>query len=140
MRPHTKSTKVDDCMGNPVILVVDDEPGFRQILSIVLRKGGYRPVLAEDVRAARAVLDKQHPHAIILDDNMPHVSGGDYCYELKQSPLTAHIPIVMYSAGTRLDKADYVQHIGANAVVKKPSMPNDLLDALRRVMEQQASV
>ncbi len=122
------------------ILIVDDEPGFRQILNIIIQRAGYTPLLAADADEAEALVHTRQPDLLILDDNMPNRSGADLCRDLKRSPTTAHIPVVMYTANTRFDNAAYVQQVGADAVVKKPSMPGDLITVVRDCLEAHAGV
>jgi two-component system cell cycle response regulator len=122
------------------ILVVDDEPGFRQILQIILKGAGYKTRLAAGVVEARQIMNQMQPDAIILDDNMPEITGGEFCTELKGSPLTAHIPVIMYSAGFQAQQPEYVKAIGADMVVKKPSMPTDVTHAVETVLSSRAAV
>lgn len=127
-------------MRQATILLVDDEPGFLQILQIVLKRSGYRTLTASNAYEAQALLKRETPDAIILDDNMPQLSGAEWCYQLKQDPQTQHIPVIMYSAGTRVENSDFIRHIGADGVLQKPCMPNDILTALDKVLNAPAHV
>jgi CheY-like chemotaxis protein len=122
------------------ILIVDDEPGFRQILNIIIKRAGHTPLLATDADEAEAIVRAHQPDLLILDDNMPEREGSALCRDLKLDPTTAHIPIIMYTANNRFDNPNFAQQIGADAVVKKPSMPADLLAAVQRCLEARAGV
>lgn len=79
------------------ILIVDDREQNRYILARVLRQAGYQCDYAGNGREA---LEKAHtiPSLIILDVHLPDASGFDVCRELKQDPITAHIPVLQISA------------------------------------------
>ncbi|MEO0561720.1 MAG: response regulator [Chloroflexota bacterium] len=122
------------------ILVVDDEPGFRQILSIILKRAGHTPRLANNTAEARAQIAQAMPDLIILDDDMPGEKGSDYCRILKANPTTSHIPVVLYSAGAHARDSAFIASIGADDAVKKPSMPKDVTDAVERCLAAGAGV
>lgn len=125
-------------MKTPTILVVDDEKGFLQILNIILQRAGYHPLLADNPFEGRKLAQQMRPDAIILDDNMPELTGGEICYALKQDPSTRSIPVIMYSAGSRISSDEYVQHIGAEIVLRKPAMPADILSAVEQCLNNAA--
>jgi CheY-like chemotaxis protein len=122
------------------ILIVDDERGFRQIVHIIFKRAGYTTSLAANTAEARQQMQHHTPDAIILDDTMPGQSGGEFCRELKANPLTASIPVIMYSAGARAERDEFIAAIGADAAVKKPSMPQELLDAVKTCLDARAGV
>lgn len=123
-------------MDAPTVLVVDDERGFLQISRIILQHAGYHPILAESAEEGIISVQKQAPHLIILDDEMDGMSGSEMCHKLKRDQRTKHIPVIMYSANDRLQDDTFVQQIGANAVVRKPAMPAELLTAVEDCLRQ----
>lgn len=127
-------------MSKKTILVVDDEPGFLRILQIILKKAGYNVQTANHAPAAFDIIKDTLPDLIIMDDNMPHMSGAEACQRLKNNPITRHIPIVMYSAGMRIQDANFVQHIGADAALKKPAMPDEIIRTVAQHLTAQANV
>ena len=62
-------------MADPAILIVDDEPDIRKLLAMTLRKLGVEASCAEDIAAARALLDKQEFQFCITDMKLPDGSG-----------------------------------------------------------------
>ena len=122
------------------ILIVDDEPGFLRILNIIIQRAGHTPLLASNADEAEALVYERQPDLLILDDNMPNRSGADLCRDLKATPNTAHIPVVMYTANTRFENPSFMEQVGPDAVVKKPSMPADLLTVVQSCLEAHAGV
>jgi CheY-like chemotaxis protein len=112
------------------VLIVDDEEGFLQIIQLVLRRAGYKTLAASSGQAGLELTYSEHPDIIILDDMMPGMSGGEVCMQLKADPTVQHIPIVMYSAGAKVRNPNYIRQIGADGVLFKPSLPNEIIETI----------
>ena len=86
----------------PTVLIADDSPTLRRIVSTVLERAGFTVVAAEDgVEAVQGVFRTQ-PDAVILDVQMPRLSGYVAARLLKDDWQTAEIPVVLL---TSLDAA-----------------------------------
>jgi CheY-like chemotaxis protein len=116
------------------ILIVDDEQGFLQILQVVLQRAGYKTVTALSARDALRQLESHPVDLLILDDMMPQMSGSELCVQLKNDPATAHLPVVMHSAGLKIHDKAHIQRIGADAVLPKPSQPRDIIEMVGRFL------
>jgi DNA-binding response OmpR family regulator len=117
------------------VFVVDDEPGFRHILSVVLQRAGYHVVQANDAHETLHLMESQTPNLIILDDMMPGMSGSDLCLKLKADARYSHIPIVMHTANARFNNPMTVKNIGADGVMLKPCTPADILAEITRFLQ-----
>jgi adenylate cyclase len=102
------------------ILVVDDSRGNRDVLCRVLQKSGYRTVAAEDGTRALALAARERFDAVLLDVNMPGVSGLGVLSALRQTRSPAELPVIMVT--TRGSSEDVVESLklGANDHVTKP--------------------
>ena len=104
------------------VLVVDDEPGNRELLTRLLRRHKYEVITAESSAAARQVLfaSETLPDLILLDVMMPGLDGFAFCKELKRSPQTGLIPIVLLTGLD--DKQSKLEGIvaGADDFLTKP--------------------
>ena len=103
------------------ILVVDDYAGARYLRSRILTDAGYDVVEAENgedaLRLARSVL----PALILLDVNLPDISGTEVCARLKRDPATAPIPIIQITgAWLSEDARRRAIESGANAYLTEP--------------------
>jgi two-component system phosphate regulon response regulator PhoB len=121
-----------------LVLIVDDEKDLRALLDFNLRKAGYRTVHAATGNEALARAASHRPDLIILDLNLPDVSGTEVCRQLKADPATESIPIVMLTA--RSSEEDRVRgfELGAEDYVPKPFSVRELLlrlDVVRRHMQ-----
>lgn len=104
----------------PKALVVDDNAAVRSLLSHALRGEGYEVEVAADGLEALQLVHFLMPDLILLDIDMPGLSGDEVCRQLKQSPATRLIPVVMITANEKdngkVDAWDY----GADEFLTKP--------------------
>jgi DNA-binding response OmpR family regulator len=70
-------------MADTTILVVDDEPRIRRVLRTTLSGNGYDVILAEDGQEAIEMVMREHPDLILLDANMPGMSGLEACSKIR---------------------------------------------------------
>ena len=112
------------------ILVVDDEPDIRQLLSFNLKEAGFEPeavgTAAEGLAAAR-----NRPSVVILDLMLPDMSGTEVCRKLRADPETSDLPILMLTA--RGDEYDKVLgfEVGADDYVVKPFSVREVVMRVR---------
>ncbi|HZS39559.1 MAG TPA: response regulator transcription factor [Polyangia bacterium] len=124
-------------MNDALVLIVDDEKDLRSLLDFNLRQSGYRTVQASNGAEAVARVASHRPDLILLDLNLPDVSGTEVCRQLKADPETEAIPIVMLTA--RGGEADRIAgfELGADDYVAKPFSVRELilrLEVVRRHM------
>jgi two-component system phosphate regulon response regulator PhoB len=126
-------------MSGALVLIVDDEKDLRTLLDFNLKRAGYRTVHAANGREALQRAGSQRPDLILLDLNLPDVSGTDVCQQLKADPATQGIPVVMLTA--RSGEADRITgfELGADDYVPKPFSVRELVlrvDAVLRRRRQ----
>ncbi|HLS55518.1 MAG TPA: phosphate regulon transcriptional regulator PhoB [Zeimonas sp.] len=121
---------------NARILVVEDEPAIRELLSINLRHAGYAVTEAETAEQARRQLDAGQPDLVLLDWMLPGQSGIDFAKQLRADPRTAGLPIVMLTA--RAQEGDKLQgfEVGADDYLTKPFSPRELLARVRALLRR----
>ncbi|MDI3260983.1 MAG: response regulator, partial [Sinobacteraceae bacterium] len=85
-------------MSHKRILVVEDEAAIRDMLRFALERAEFSVAAAADVPEARLRIAEQRPDLILLDWMMPGVSGLEFTRELKSSPTTHDLPIIMVTA------------------------------------------
>jgi len=110
------------------ILVVDDAKSVREMLLLRLSSAGYRVLLAEDAVVAAARVLESRPDIIILDVQMPYMSGYEFMAALRADPSTRSIPVVLLTATP--DVAVHARELGAVAYLHKPAPDEQLLEIL----------
>jgi two-component system phosphate regulon response regulator PhoB len=115
----------------PLVLVVDDEPAQRALLSYNLEAAGFRVALASDGEEALLVASEEGPDVILLDWMLPRVSGIEVCRQLKARREGQEAAIIMVSA--RSDETDRVRGLetGADDYITKPYSVSELLARVR---------
>ncbi len=108
------------------ILVAEDNPNARQLVHDILESIGYESILAIDGPSAVAAAQSQVPDLIILDVNMPGMSGFEVCKIIKADPKLAHIPVLMLTAQTDLESRVAGLGLGAEDYIAKPYSPREL--------------
>ena len=107
----------------PTILVVDDMASNIAILSDLLKEGYKVKIANSGKRALELARAKEKPDLILLDIEMPLMSGYEVCKELKASSNTKDIPIIFVSAKTSANDEEYGLNLGAIDYIKKPFHP-----------------
>ena len=117
----------------PTVLVVEDEPAQREVLSYNLEAYGFRVVVAVNGEEALMLVDEAQPDVIVLDWMLPNVSGIEVCRQIKARSDTRAVPIIMLSA--RSEEVDRVRGLetGADDYVVKPY---SLVELMARVRAQ----
>ncbi|NUB45726.1 phosphate regulon transcriptional regulator PhoB [Fertoebacter nigrum] len=115
----------------PVVLLVEDEPAQREVLSYNLEAEGFRVSQAANGEEALLLVDEVSPDVIVLDWMLPNVSGIEVCRQLKTRPETRGVPIIMLSA--RSEEVDRVRGLetGADDYVIKPYSVVELMARVR---------
>ena len=114
------------------LLLVDDDPGLRALVRATFDDVAVEVVEAESVAAARTAIADEVPDVVVLDVVMPRESGLDLCRELKSSPATATLPVVLLSGSADLESRRDAAS-GADAYLPKPFSPLQLLDVVERL-------
>ncbi len=122
------------------ILLADDEPDVLTLLSLNLRRAGFDVITAEDGERALALTREESPALVILDLMMPGLSGLEVAKQLKQSPATARIPVLMLTA--KSDEVDRIVglELGADDYVTKPFSPREIVLRVQSVLRRSEPV
>jgi len=115
----------------PHVLVVEDEPAQREVLSYNLEAEGFRVSSAGDGEEGLILVQEDPPDVLVLDWMLPSVSGIEVCRQLKMRAETRDIPIIMLSA--RSEEVDKVRGLetGADDYVVKPYSVVELMARVR---------
>ena len=118
------------------ILIVDDEPGIRQMLSFTLAGDGYTCTEAGDIEEAHNAIQVRRPDLILLDWMLPGISGLDFARRLKRDSRTADIPVIMLTAkGEESEKIKGLDS-GADDYITKPFSTRELLARVRALLRR----
>lgn len=117
------------------VLVVEDEPSFREALGFMLRNEGFEVAAVADGNEALAHFEREGADLVLLDVMLPGLSGTEVCRHLRR---TSSVPIVMLTAKDgEIDKVVGLE-IGADDYVTKPFSSRELVARMRAVLRRGA--
>ena len=120
------------------VLVVDDEPLVRDVVTRYLEHDGHRVVTAEDGATARELIEQETPSLVLLDVMLPGETNGlDLCRWIRSS---SELPVILLTA--RVEEADRIVglELGADDYVTKPFSPRELATRVKTVLRRARSV
>ena len=120
------------------ILLIDDDPDVRTVMSILLKKHDYIVETASSKEEAFIKLEQLMPSVILLDVLLSGADGRDICREIKANIVTKSIPIIMLSAHP--SASDKILTYGADDFISKPVNTEDLLRKLENQVKEKGIV
>lgn len=123
-------------MSAKTILHVEDNELNRKIIRDLLRRTSYRLIEAPDGEAAVAVAREQHPDLILMDVQLPKLSGIEATRRVRAEPATADIPIIAITSFALSGDEQRAKDAGASAYLAKPYSPFTLLDMIRKLLRE----
>jgi len=119
----------------PRVLVIDDSPGLRELMSIGLRAKGYEVEQAPDGRRALRVQRERPCEVIVTDLFMPEMDGIETIQLVReQFPATAIVAISGVESKTGADFLEVATKLGADRVLRKPFTIPELVDAVESAL------
>ena len=123
-------------MEKPTILLVEDETDILQLVDHNLKLADFHVLTAQDGYEALSLAKKHLPQLVILDLMLPGLDGFEVCKELKRSPTTKNIPVLMLTArGEEVDRIVGLE-LGADDYVVKPFSPRELVLRVRAILRR----
>jgi len=120
-------------MAKADILIVEDHPTMREAMRMVLEHEGFDIREASDGQGALAMARDRPPDLMFLDLNIPGPSGAEVLKELKSTPETADVRVIIVTAVGE-EGRDYVLSLGADEYFTKPFSPLALLRTVEKVL------
>jgi DNA-binding response OmpR family regulator len=120
----------------PRILVIEDDPAVRDLLTVALRKEQFEVLVAPDGETGLILAEQDRPDLILLDLRLPGIDGFDVLQALKRSPATAETSVVVMTGneGLLLGARARVLSMGAADFVAKPFEMDALIGEIRTLV------
>jgi two-component system, cell cycle response regulator DivK len=125
-------------VANELILIVEDNPKNLKLVRDVLQVRGYRTIEAgtgeEGVQLAR----EQHPALVLMDIQLPGISGVEAFRQLRADPTTRSIPVIAVTASVMAQERQKVMAAGFDGFQGKPISVRELLETVRQTLDKSA--
>ncbi len=121
-------------MSQKRILLVEDNEFNRKIVRDLLSRQPYDLLEAQDGEAGVEAARRELPDLIIMDVQLPKLSGLDATRRIRAEPATAKIPIIVVTSFALSGDDKKAMDAGASAYLAKPYSPRQLLDAIRKML------
>ena len=118
------------------MLYVEDNEYNRKIVRQLLSRTSYRLVEAVDGEAALAMIRQETPDLVLMDVQLPKMSGFDVTRALRAETATATIPIIMVTSFALSGDDQRAMAAGASAYLAKPYSPRELLALVRKFLPE----
>ena len=132
------SDAIDRIQHERVVLVADDSISVRKFVGRMLEKNGYRVILASDGLEAAELIAQHGCHLVITDLEMPRMTGYELMVQLRQSPSTRRIPVMVVTSRAGAKHRDRAMKEGAVAFLTKPVQEDQLMEAVEKLIGTEA--
>jgi len=121
-------------MSEPTVLYVEDNEYNRKIVRQLLSRSPYRLIEAVDGETGIELSQQQLPDLILMDVQLPRMSGLDAMQVLKADTRTSHIPIIVITSYALSGDREKAMKAGASGYLAKPYSPRELLALIRQYL------
>jgi CheY-like chemotaxis protein len=121
----------------PTVLMIDDDPTTRKVLTAGLAMAGIPVHVAASAEEAATILETKSVDVIVTDLMMPNFNGVDLIQAVREADYTKHLPIIVFTSGGNLDLIEKAALAGANAILQKHNTPPAKM--IEKILELHAS-
>lgn len=118
------------------ILVIDDESMHINLVQLVLQKGNYVVLRAENAANGIEIARKQHPDIILMDIRLPVIDGLEATRRIKSDPELKNIPVVALSASVMMRDIEKSLEAGCVGHLSKPIEVKNFVDVMEKIVSQ----
>src|SRR5262249_31898429 len=123
---------------NELIMIVEDNPKNLKLVRDVLQIRGYRTIEAGTGEEAVQMARGQHPALVLMDIQLPGISGVEAFHQLRADPATEAIPVIAVTASVMAQERQKVIAAGFDGFQGKPISVRELLETVRQILDKSA--
>lgn len=116
------------------VLVIEDEPNIIEAISFILSRDGWTVHTHSDGETANERINATPPDLIILDVMLPGKSGFDILRDLRKSPETTDLPVLMLTARGQTRDREMAERLGVTQFMTKPFSNAEVLESVRALV------
>ena len=123
-------------MANELILIVEDNPASMKLVRDSLQVKGYQIIAAETGEEGVRLAHEQHPALVLMDIQLPGISGVDALRQLRADPVTRSTPVIAVTASVMTQDRKRITDAGFNGFHPKPISIKELLATVREILDR----
>jgi two-component system cell cycle response regulator DivK len=116
------------------VLLVEDNPQNRYLVTFLLERHGYQVVCADDGKIALPIAVRLQPLCILLDIQLPGMDGYAVASAFRREPALAHVPIIAVTSYAMLGDREKALSAGCNGYIEKPIDPDTFVTQVEDIM------
>jgi CheY-like chemotaxis protein len=117
------------------VLVVEDNQDNLELISIVLKRSGYKVLSAETGEMGVEMAIQERPYFVIMDIDLPGIDGFEATRRIRTSEANGDIPIIALTSFAMSGDRDRIMVIGCNGYFEKPINPLTIVDDIHKILE-----
>jgi CheY-like chemotaxis protein len=121
------------------ILVVDDSPSVRRVVSGMLKNAGWAVQAARDGVEALEILGRERPAAVLLDIEMPRMDGYELIATIRSQDMYRNLPLIVLTSRAATKHKQRADQLGADAYLVKPYQDEQLINTLNSLINARNS-
>jgi two-component system cell cycle response regulator DivK len=125
-------------MANELILIVEDNPKNLKLVRDTLQVKGYQTIETETGEEGVRLARERQPALILMDIQLPGISGIEALQRLRADPVTRSIPVVAVTASVMAQERQKVMAAGFDGFQGKPISVRELLETIRQILDKSA--
>lgn len=118
----------------PKIVIAEDEPDIRDLISFTLRFAGFEVIAGSNGQEGYDLTKSEHPDLAMFDVRMPKMTGYEACKKIKADPEISHIPVIFLSAKGQENEIEQGIAAGADEYLLKPFAPDQLTERIKAIL------
>lgn len=134
--PGSRTHEMSDESRSRNIIIIEDDEDIADSIRYNLEREGFRVRIATTGEAALNLILDRPPHLVLLDLNLPHMSGFELCRRLRAEAATARMPILMLTARTGESDKVLGLNLGADDYITKPFSMRELLARVNAILRR----
>lgn len=123
-------------MANELIQIVEDNPTNLKLVRDTLRAKGYRTIDAGTAEEGVQLAREQQPALVLMDIQLPGISGVEAFHQLRADPSTSSIPVIAVTASVMAQERQKVMAAGFDGFQDKPISIRELLQTIRKILDK----
>jgi CheY-like chemotaxis protein len=116
------------------LLLADDSQTIQKVVELILNREEFDILACSDGEEAVKAIESGMPDIVLADIEMPKVNGYQLCEQIKGSPATDHIPVILLAGAFEPFDEDYARSVGADDFIMKPFESNELVSKVKSLL------